>query len=136
TIIRFDKPLERRFILLKRNDIILIGSLLIVAVIFLAVIALTKEKGSYAIVMVDGKEVERLSLAQDREVQIKGYHNGTNTLVIENGSVYMKEASCPDQYCVNHTRIHYSKESIVCLPNRVVIEIASDEKQDLDSIVN
>lgn len=121
---------------MKRNDIILIGSILIVAVIFLAIIAFTKEKGSYAIVLVDGKEIERVALDQDREVQIKGYHNGTNTLVIKNGYAYMKDASCPDQYCVKHTKIHYSKESIVCLPNRVVIEIVSDEKQDLDSIVN
>jgi hypothetical protein len=121
---------------LKRNDIILIGSLLIVAIIFLAIIALTKEKGSYVIVLVDGKEIERLPLEQDREVHIKGYRNGTNVLVIKNGYAYMMDASCPDQYCVKHTKIHYSKESIICLPNRVVIEIVSDENQDLDSIVN
>ena len=64
------------------------------------------------------------------EVQINGYEY----IVIENREVKMKEADCPDQICVHHRAISKNKETIVCLPNKVVIEITSSEESELDSI--
>jgi len=48
---------------------------------------------------------------------------GICTLVINKGEVYMESADCPNQICVHHSRISRKGETIVCLPNRVVIEI-------------
>ena len=38
----------------------------------------------------------------------------------------MENASCPDGICVSHRPIFRDGESIVCLPNRVVITVVSD----------
>ena len=46
----------------------------------------------------------------------------------------MKEADCPDQICVRHKAISKSGESIVCLPHKVVVEISSEEEQDVDIV--
>ena len=54
--------------------------------------------------------------------------------MIENGKVKMKEADCPDQICVHHRAISKNRETIVCLPNKVVVEIVSSEESELDSI--
>ena len=48
---------------------------------------------------------------------------GKCVLVIQNGEVFMEEADCPNQICVHHAPIRYKGESIVCLPNRIIIEV-------------
>lgn len=48
---------------------------------------------------------------------------GECVLIIKEGEAYMQEADCPNQICVHHSPISHKGESIVCLPNRVIIEI-------------
>ena len=48
---------------------------------------------------------------------------GYNTIRVENGSVAIVEADCPDQICVNQGSISDSAVPIVCLPHRLVIQI-------------
>ena len=48
---------------------------------------------------------------------------GKCVLVIRNGEAYMEEADCPNQICVHHAPIRYKGETIVCLPNRIIIEV-------------
>ena len=53
-----------------------------------------------------------------------------NVVTIRGGKVSVSEASCKNQVCVNHAEISLTGESIVCLPNRLVVRIegSSDEK--------
>lgn len=51
------------------------------------------------------------------------YKTENNTIAIKNGEVFMESANCPDQLCVKHYSINNKGESIVCLPNRVIIEV-------------
>ena len=44
-------------------------------------------------------------------------------LVIEGGEAYMESADCPNQICVRHSPVSHKGEVIVCLPNRIIIEI-------------
>ena len=48
---------------------------------------------------------------------------GECVLIIKEGEAYMQEADCPNQICVRHSPISHKGETIVCLPNRVIIEI-------------
>lgn len=59
-----------------------------------------------------------------------------NTIVIKDGEVYILEASCPDQICVNHSHIRYAKESIVCLPHELVITVEGGQENEIDSMTN
>ena len=107
-------------------DVILISSLLLVILSVFLIMVFTKEDGAIARVSVDGVTVEEYSLSLDGEHSING---GTNVFVIENGMAYMKYASCPDGLCVNQGKKSHSGERIVCLPNRVMIEIISDGEE-------
>ena len=53
-----------------------------------------------------------------------------NVVVIKDGKVSVTEASCKNQVCVKHSEISLSGESIVCLPNRLIVRIegGSDEE--------
>ena len=44
-------------------------------------------------------------------------------LLIENGTARMTEASCPDHVCIDMGVIRYTGQSIVCLPNRLVVTV-------------
>lgn len=109
-------------------DIILIGTLLIVSLSVFLIINLTKEEGAMAVVTVDGQKVAEYPLSRDGEYSLNG---GTNTLVIEGGKAYVTYASCPDGLCINQGRISMIGERIVCLPNRVMIEIVGEGEEIL-----
>ena len=102
------------------GDTVLILALLLVGILVFLMIELTRSEGSTAIVTVNGDRVAEYSLSEDGEYIING---GTNILVISDGKAFLKEASCPDKLCVNQGAISMSGERIVCLPNRVMVEI-------------
>lgn len=60
----------------------------------------------------------------------------TNTLVIENGKADMISADCPDKLCVNQHAISSNSETIVCLPNKVVVEVEDVEEAQFDTQTN
>ena len=108
------------------RDIILAAFLLLACGVALAIWHGTAEQGEIAVVMVDGREVARYPLSQDREVTIEGI-GGENKLVISSGKADVSEADCPDKVCVDHRSILNVGETIVCLPHKVVVKIVGEE---------
>lgn len=118
-----------------KRDIMLIATLIIVcAAAFLIINFVVKNDGITAVVKVDGNIVYMLPLDKDASVTVEGYQGGSNTVVIENGTVYMKDADCPDKLCEKTGKISKNGETIVCLPHRVVVEIQGGEG-NVDSLV-
>lgn len=61
--------------------------------------------------------------ASKSSAKADGRYDYYNIVEIKNGSVSVSEASCKNQVCVRHGSISRAGESIVCLPNRLVITI-------------
>ena len=61
-----------------------------------------------------------------------------NVVMINGGKVSVSEASCKNKVCVRHGAISRSGESIVCLPNRLVVRIESgpEEGGGYDSVTS
>jgi hypothetical protein len=57
---------------------------------------------------------------------------GTNVIEIEDGSVHVEEASCPNLNCVHQGAISHAGQTIVCLPNELVVTIDGRENDDPD----
>ena len=53
--------------------------------------------------------------------------NQSTVRITVDGSVCMKSASCPDQICVKTKAIRTVGSSIICLPNKVIVEIIAPE---------
>lgn len=114
---------------MKKKDGILIGCCLLTGGILFAIQQLVfREEGAVAVVYVDKKEIGSYPLLEDTEVEIKGVSGGQVILVIRDNEAFVKEADCPDQICVKHSKVHKKGENIICLPNKVVIEIQDTEE--------
>lgn len=120
---------------MKKNDKILIGVLLLIAVALLAGGYFLKQntKNGVAVVLVDGKVFGRYPLLVDRTVRIP-WENGTNVLTIQDGEVYMSEAACPDKLCMGFGKKRYNTETIVCRPGGILVIIENGEDSPVDVI--
>ena len=118
---------------LKKMDLILILSVLILALggfVFYGILG--KKDAGNVVIEVDGAVYGEYKLYENQEIFI----NDTNILIIENGETSMYEANCPDQICVEHVSISKNGETIVCLPNKVVVTVTEGQDSSLDAVVN
>ena len=100
----------------KRDPIIYFFILLLAAGSVFAVF--NRENGSYVEIRENNREIIKADLNKDREVSLS-----KNTVIIKNKQVYMSYADCPDKICKAKGKISKKGESIICLPNRVSVEI-------------
>ncbi len=90
--------------------------------------------GAKVIVTVDGEPYGEYSLGQEQEVPIQIDGVTTNVLMIRDQEADMTWADCPDRLCVRQKAISGENETIVCLPNRVVVQVAGGKESGLDTI--
>ena len=121
-----------------RNDLILIAVVLLIALILIPVPGFFRSRTTGAdpevLVLYDGKETGRYPLSESATVTIENGEGGINILIIEDGACYVTEANCSEKICIAHGKIRYAGECIVCLPNKVVIEIVNGEESNIDAV--
>ena len=117
-----------------KNDVILICALLVIALIAGAALLLFRAEGDTVSVKIDGETVYEFPLSVDRTLEIEA-GEGYNLLIIEDGKARVESASCPDGICSSHRPISRDGESIICLPNKVVIEVHAKSGDEPDIII-
>lgn len=117
----------------RKADIILFVILISFGIASSVWLSMTSHSGEKAIVKVDGKMYGAYSLSEDKTIAVK-QGNKLNVIKIKHGSVTMSEASCDNQVCVKHKSISRTGESIICLPNKVVVSISGKGANSYDSI--
>jgi len=84
-----------------------------------------------AVIFQDGKLIGEWQLDKDRNFELLG---GRMQIEIRNNRVRVANSDCPQHICMNMGRIQYSGQSIVCVPNRVIIELKSTAEPFLDAV--
>ena len=107
---------------MKNESILVLVIVLIAAAFFVGNRLAAKKPAAIVVVSVDGTITHEFPLHLEEDFTIYTEH-GENHLVISEGQAQVKEASCPDKICVKHPPISESGQTIVCLPNKVVITI-------------
>lgn len=120
--------------MLTRGDKILI--ILIILISLLLTFYFSKEFAAYnskmIIIKVDGEEYKKIKLDEnikEKEILINTEY-GYNLIGIDQGKVRVKDASCPDKLDIHQGEISDVGEIIVCLPNRLTIEIEGLKKEN------
>ncbi len=75
--------------------------------------------------------IETYSLNKNEAYDIE-IDNDFNRVVINQGTVFIEDADCPDKLCVKQGKISKSGESIICLPHKVVVKISAEERENDD----
>ena len=121
---------------MKKKDLILGAAVIVIALIMLFVMKICGSgKGNQVCIRVDGKVYGTYDLNTDREIEVNIDKNH-NLVCISGGKAYMKEADCPDGYCMNQGRIDSGNETIICLPHKLVVEvITGDDNAGTQDIV-
>ncbi|MBP9996304.1 MAG: FAD:protein FMN transferase [Lachnospiraceae bacterium] len=104
---------------MKKRDFYAI-SLIIICILItgICVRISPSSKGQFIEVTLEGKHFGTYPLSEDTTIQVN-----KNTITISNGTATMSEADCSDKICKNHAPISMVGESIVCLPNKVCVEV-------------
>lgn len=118
------------FKVIKKADIILFIILVSIGFLLSWLAYSAGRTGGEAVVTVDGKVYGVYNLNKNQTITVK-QNNNTNKITIKNGQVQMTYSSCKNQVCVKEGAISKTNQSIVCLPNRVMVEIrGKDGKYD------
>lgn len=113
---------------MNKNAKILIVLLALVAAVCAAVLLLGPKKTDYPVarITLDGELVREIDLSKVETAYsftVEGTSGLTNTILVEPGRIRVSKADCPDQICVNQGFISNGTVPIVCLPNKLIIEI-------------
>jgi hypothetical protein len=119
------KTIEEKKI--KLADILLVGGILAFGCILGLVVLLTSKDGNLVQVRVDGTIIESFQMNENLTYNIDGVNGGTNLLIIQDGEVWIDKATCPDGLCKNTGKVSQVGQSIICLPNKVVVEILNQD---------
>lgn len=116
-------------------DVILIGSILVLST---GVILKTKLDINFqspqvadASVYLSGESIRPLKLDKDQEISLL---DGKMILEIKSNKLRIKKSDCPRQVCSHVGWISHPGEAIVCVPNKVVIEIGPTGKTTVDAV--
>ena len=123
----------------KKNnhlDLVIIACMIAIGLFAMTIVLFVQKDGEMVTVEVSGREVASFPLSEDVTYVIDGKNGGTNTLMIKDGYAWVEEASCPDGLCRNMGKIHNSSQSIICLPNEVVIRITGGEDSEIDAVIH
>lgn len=110
---------------MKKRDWIIAAVILLMAAVVWLIAKPDHTQASALKIMVDGEIMGIYPLDENREIPI-GDHNICR---IEKGIVSMIWADCPDKICVKTKPITQTGETIICLPNKVILELISSEEK-------
>lgn len=87
-----------------------------------------------AIITVDGKEYARVPLSRPQTVTVRQKDGSVNVIEVTERGAVMQSSTCGNQLCVkmgevtlDNWQFRPNQQFIICLPNRVSIELAVTE---------
>lgn len=125
---------------MKKNDIIIIGLVLIVALGFILFnnyrSSLFKDQQKTAVIQVEGEIYKTIPITKEEQIITIDTDLGTNVIKIHDDGIEIIDADCPDKVCVDTGFIDKHGSSIVCLPNKLIVEIKGEKKVEIDELSN
>ena len=111
----------------QRNTLLLAFVLLAaLGLVFLAQRLWFSGSGARAIVKANSQVILELDLSRPMEHWV-GNDEGRNLIVVEDGTVRVDQADCPDLVCVHTGAIQEEGEVIACLPHQLIVYIPQGE---------
>jgi hypothetical protein len=120
---------------ITRADKILIACLFALNIFLFAQMGLGNRVGSWVVIEVENKEVERLPLSENRIVHVTG-PIGETEVEIKDGKARVRKSPCNRKLCIKSGYIQYADRFAACLPNRVVVRVLGGEHRGIDAVLS
>jgi len=112
---------------MNKNDFKLIFILTIFIIILLPFF--NNETNNKAIVYYKNKELLNIDLNINKSYEVKG-KNGIVKIIVKDKKIKVDSENSPKYICSKQGYISKSYESIICLPNEIVIKIQKNDEID------
>ena len=120
---------------MNKKNILVIGSILLIAAVLLVLTLvnrpMTAVDEDMVIITVDGKEYARVPLSKPQTVTVQQQDGSVNVVEISDHGAVMLSSTCDNQLCVemgevtvDNWEFRPNQQFIICLPNRVGVELA------------
>lgn len=123
---------------MDKKNLLVILIVLLVSVGLLAAVLLnrpmTAVEEDMVIITIDGKEYTRVPLSKPQTVTVKQDNGCVNVVDVSDHGAVMLSSTCDNQLCVqmgevtvDNWEFRPNQQFIICLPNRVGVELAVTE---------
>ena len=123
---------------MDRKNLLVIGGIALLALVLLAMSLLLRPvktvEEDMIIITVDGKEYRRVPLSQPQTITVEQADGCINVVEVNERGAVMRSSTCDNQLCVgmgevtvDNWQFRPNQQFIICLPNRVSIELAVTE---------
>ena len=123
---------------LKKGDIIIIVILAVALISWYGINQLGESADDrQAVIEVNGEVYKTISMRtgmKQQEIHIELENGNHIDIMIDEQGAYVKDVICPDKVCQKTGVVNKVGQSIVCLPNRVVVYIEGKTESDVDDV--
>ena len=120
---------------MNKKNYLVIGGILLIAAVILALTLLNRPMTvvdeDMVIISVDGKEYARVPLSKPQTVTVAQKDGSVNVVEVSDHGAVMLSSTCDNQLCVEMGEVTVdnweyrpNQQFIICLPNRVGVELA------------
>ena len=120
---------------MNKKNYLVIGGILLIAAVMLALTLLNRPltvvDEDMVIISVDGKEYARVPLSKPQTVTVAQKDGSVNVVEVSDHGAVMLSSTCDNQLCVEMGEVTVdnweyrpNQQFIICLPNRVGVELA------------
>lgn len=123
---------------MDKKNFLVIGIILLLAAVLLVVAILTRPmtavEEDMVIITIGGKEYTRVPLSKPQTVTVAQDNGCVNVVEVSDHGAVMVSSTCDNQLCVqmgevtvDNWEFRPNQQFIICLPNRVSVELAVTE---------
>ena len=123
---------------MNKKNYLVIGGIFLIAAVMLTLTLLNRPMTvvdeDMVIISVDGKEYARVPLSKPQTVTVAQKDGSVNVVEVSDHGAVMLSSTCDNQLCVemgevtvDNWQFRPNQQFIICLPNRVSVELAVTE---------
>lgn len=110
---------------MNKNDFKLIIIVIVISLIFIFLYLINKKEANYAFVYHESDLILKIDLNINNIYHVEG-DNGDVVIEVKNKKIKVISENSPYHLCSKQGEISNTGESIICLPNKIIIELPND----------
>lgn len=116
------------------KDVIFLTGLFLCGIVLTVGIFAFSHTGQMVRITIDGAVYGTYPLGKNQRIPVEQDGETINVVLIEDGTARMEQATCPDGLCMRQGAISRERQTIVCLPHKLVVEVYGSHEQEYDTV--